>query len=988
MNNRIEEIKIKHADIDDKGLLWDTIKMEIRASTICFSKKNAFKNREHIKEVYKEYDKLEKEIAKNPSDKLLKEYNDVKLEIEQHNNEKAQGAMIRSKADWAEFGEKNTKYFLNLEKRNYKNKCITKLIDETKKTISESQEILDYETEYYKKLYSTPTLQDKTQRTNILHEFLDNDTPKIDEADVELCEQDIDLEEIGHALKELQNGKSPGSDGFTPDFYKFFWAKIKIMVLNSIKQAYEQGELSIEQKRGIINLIPKKDKDIRYLKNWRPISLLNTDYKILTKLLAMRLKRVLPSVINEDQVAYLKDRFIGQNIRTIFDVMEHTKTTNETGIIAFLDFEKAFDTIRWDVVEDTLNIFGVGENFVKWVKAIYKGSEACVTNNGYSSPFFKLERGVRQGCPLSAYLFIMVVELLSNKIRKTKDIKGIMIEETEIKILQMADDTTIFVEDIASLKQVLRIISLFHIFAGLRLNKTKTEAIWLGRSRNSHEKPLGLKWVKEIHSLGIFFSYDTDYVVQKNFTEKIKLFKKVLDLWSQRDLSLIGKITIMKSLAFSLLTYQCCSIEPPDKFIDEVTDIAFKFLWSGKKDKVKRKTIIADYGDGGLKMLDFKSFISAQRAMWVKRICKEGKASWKAYPNHILNKLIGPNSFKCNLNTENTYNITGFYWSIIKNWTLLTEIKSEDMDVYDIRQQCIWLNKHIKISKKEIKWKAWIDHGIYLIHDILDDKGNFISIAKMEELFNFKCDFMKYNSLKDSIPKEWRDKLKTATVSRNDINIKDDLTLNFGTHSLSIKYISNREVYWKLIKQIQISHVTKTKWESELNINPEKWEKIFYNSFKIRETKIRSFQYKLLMKLVPCNLYLYKIGRTNSDKCNSCNETDDLIHYFYECEEVIVFWNSFSNWWNNMMNDTLTIDKTIAIIGKIERNKKKEQLNALLQLARWYIYTEKLNSQNPFLYKFLCHLKYKLIIEKIIYLRNNNTAGFDKMWEDVEEYIN
>ena len=138
---------------------------------------------------------------------------------------------------------------------------------------------------------------------------------------------------------------------------------------------------------------------MRSLKNWRPISLLNTDYKILTKTLASRLKIILPEVINDDQVAYLKERFIGQNIRTIIDIMEFTKNNNEQGIIAFLDFEKAFDTIRWDVIDDTLKCFGLGDNFRKWVKTIYTGSQACVTNNGFSSPFFKLERGVRQGCP-------------------------------------------------------------------------------------------------------------------------------------------------------------------------------------------------------------------------------------------------------------------------------------------------------------------------------------------------------------------------------------------------------------------------------------------------------------------------------------------------------------------------------------------------------------------------------------------------------------
>jgi hypothetical protein len=194
-------------------------------------------------------------------------------------------------------------------------------------------------------------------------------------------------------------------------------------VLESINYAETAGTLSIDQRRGVINLIPKKDKDPRLLKNWRPISLLNTDYKIITKTLANRIKKVLPSVINPDQVAYLKNRFIGQNIRTIMDIMGYTRLKNKNGIIAFLDFEKAFDTIRWSVIYDALEIFNLGQNFISWVHTIYNESEACVTNNGFSSPFFKLQRGVRQGCPLSAYLFIMVVELLANKIRKSDNIK-------------------------------------------------------------------------------------------------------------------------------------------------------------------------------------------------------------------------------------------------------------------------------------------------------------------------------------------------------------------------------------------------------------------------------------------------------------------------------------------------------------------------------------------------------------------------------------
>jgi hypothetical protein len=303
---------------------------------------------------------------------------------------------------------------------------------------------------------------------------------------------------------------------------------------------------------------------------------------------------------------------------------------DKKGIIVFLDFEKAFDTIRWKVIYDALQIFNFGPKFISWVKTIYCESEACVTNNGFSSTFFKLQRGVRQGCPLSAYLFIVVVELLAHKIRTNKNIKGITIGTTEIKLVQMADDTTTFLEDEKSLENMFEILKKFEEYAGLKLNKTKTEAMWMGKNINRQTTPLGIKWVKEINSLGIFFSYNTDYVMQKNFMDKEKEFKQILDMWLQRDLSLIGKITILKSLAFSKIIYPCGVITPPKDFIENIIDLAYNFIWHNKPDKVRRNTLIANYEEGGLKMLDIKSFIQAQKTMWVKRFLTPEQASWKA----------------------------------------------------------------------------------------------------------------------------------------------------------------------------------------------------------------------------------------------------------------------------------------------------------------------------------------------------------------------
>jgi hypothetical protein len=325
--------------------------------------------------------------------------------------------------------------------------------------------------------------------------------------------------------------------------------------------------------------------------------------------------------------------------------MDFTDKNEMEGMIAFLDFEKAFDSIDWRVLEEALRCFNIGQGFINWVKRVYAKTNSCVTNCGFSSENFEITRGVRQGCPLSAYLFIIVVELLANKIRNNNDIKGIKIGQTEIKLVQMADDTTVFIEDQDSLEHIFKILETFEKYAGLKLNKSKTEAMWLGKNINNCNTPLNIKWVKQVHSLGIFFSYNTDSVVMKNFMDRAKEFKRILDLWSLRDLSLIGKITILKSLAFSKIIYQCAVLTLPPNFIELINEIAYNFLWNNKPEKIKRKTIIADHESGGLKMIDINSFLKAQKATWVKILLTPDNSSWKALPKLFLNELMGLDTF-------------------------------------------------------------------------------------------------------------------------------------------------------------------------------------------------------------------------------------------------------------------------------------------------------------------------------------------------------
>ena len=275
----INNSEVELRDMNDKGLKWDFIKCRIRGLTLshCFLKSK--QNKEHITRLQNELANLQNQLTNKADETIFTKYEKVKSELETIEENIAKGAIMRSKVKWAEAGEKNTKYFLNLEKRNAINKTITKL-ESDKGIIKQPKNILNECKRFYNDLYSeekTVNVSDEISKKFFIHEHL-----CLSEDEKITCEGLVNEFECLQAIKHMRDGKSPGTDGFTSEFYKFFWPYIKTYVTESLNYAYITGELSIDQKRGIITLIPKKGKKRTLLKNWRPISLLNTDYKILT----------------------------------------------------------------------------------------------------------------------------------------------------------------------------------------------------------------------------------------------------------------------------------------------------------------------------------------------------------------------------------------------------------------------------------------------------------------------------------------------------------------------------------------------------------------------------------------------------------------------------------------------------------------------------------------------------------------------------------
>ena len=469
-------------------------------------------------------------------------------------------------------------------------------------------------------------------------------------------------------------------------------------LIEGFNEAQVRGELSISQRRGVITLTPKEDGSLLDLSNWRPITLLNVDFKIAAKAIAKRLEQVLPDLIHPDQTGFVKGRYIGENIRLIADVMEVTTTHNLTGIPTSLDFRKAFDSLEWPFIMKTLDCFNFGGDIKRWVNTFYSNIESTVINNGFRTNWFKPSKGVRQGCPLSPYLFILSSEILSNKIRQDPNIKGIKIYENEIRLSQFADDTTLFNADLASLERALKIIDDFGRIAGLSLNVEKTKAIWLGKWANNKNKPLNLKWLHSpVKILGIHFSYDEKRNNELNFMQKVQRLQTKLDMWSARDLTIFGRAMILKTLGLSQIVYSASNLGVPQGIAETVRTKSFKFLWRNKKDKIKRSGLYQEPDRGGIRVTDLNIMLKALKLAWIPRILASDKRNWCTIPNHFLKKMGGLNFLlKCNYDATFFNDLPTFYKSILDSFNELKTL----YNYYQKQDIVLFNNKEILVGGK------------------------------------------------------------------------------------------------------------------------------------------------------------------------------------------------------------------------------------------------------------------------------------------------
>ena len=283
---------------------------------------------------------------------------------------------------------------------------------------------------------------------------------------------------------------------------------------------------------------------------------------------------------------------------------------------------------------------------------------------------------------------------------------GIQVKGKKNKICQFADDTTCFVRNKTSIDKLLMILDNFGKCSGLKINTEKTEAMWLGSLRGNKSKPFGFKWPEEsIVALGVSFSYNVNLTTQRIFEDKVTKLEKQLNLWRQRDLTLIGRITITKTLALAKLLYCASVLSVPKNIVQKVNNLVYTFLWKGKKAKIKKPTLIGERSQRSFEAPDFNAMDTSLKALWVRRLRDKREASWKIIPNHYMEKFGGDILFhtRLELKDQDLFDfMPPFYCEVLKNWQTIKDTTQKIDTRATIEKELQWKTDISKLETNQL----------------------------------------------------------------------------------------------------------------------------------------------------------------------------------------------------------------------------------------------------------------------------------------------
>uniref|UniRef100_A0A803SP10 Reverse transcriptase domain-containing protein n=1 Tax=Anolis carolinensis TaxID=28377 RepID=A0A803SP10_ANOCA len=583
-------------------IIWDASKAFMRGH---FIQQNAQKNknknriRANLKEEIK---RNESKSKQDPNDNRAKQdLENLRKQMTSLDLEEMANKLKFLKQQHFQNANKPGKWLAWKIRKEKKARTITEINSDGIRYTTE-QEIADQFNKFYSKLYSKDNI-----RKDKIGEFLSiQKLPKITEKQREFLNKDITEKEIQRAINNMESNKAPGPDGLNGLYYKTFAEELTPHLKKIMNEILDNKKVPDTWRYATITVIPKDGQDPRLVKNYRPISLLNSDYKIFTNILAERLKEFLADWIGEDQTGFLPRRHMRDNVREIINIIEHYEGTKkeELALLA-VDMEKAFDNLNWDLIKLLIKELDMGYKFTNAINQIYDQQEAKIKINSLESKNFEIQKGTRQGCPLSPLLFIFVLELLIKNIRNDHQLKGASIRKHKYKIRAFADDLICIIEDpIKTMNIWIDKFKEFEKVSGLKINLDKT-VILTKNMTNTRQNELmestGIQVRKKIKYLGIILTAKNSQLLENNYDTKWKEIKKDLEKWRHLNLSLVGRVAAVKMtiLPKMIFFFQNIPIIRNSLRFQKWNKDLSKFIWRGKKPRIKRIYLMDEKKGGG-----------------------------------------------------------------------------------------------------------------------------------------------------------------------------------------------------------------------------------------------------------------------------------------------------------------------------------------------------------------------------------------------------
>ncbi|GJT68149.1 RNA-directed DNA polymerase, eukaryota, reverse transcriptase zinc-binding domain protein [Tanacetum coccineum] len=606
---------------------------------------------ERVEKLKSEVKKWQNEIDKFPHDESIKEKScSVLKEYQEAIKEEYSLLCQKAKVEWLRDGDRNTTYFhKTIKERVHRGRIMT--IRNEEGIRFEREDVATQIVKHFEEfLGRSREVQSMAGRQNMF-------TNKISSEEAIRMVRSISEVEIKNAMFEIEDSKAPGPDGYTASFYKSAWSVIGKDICQAVREFFLNGKLLGEVNSTLISLVPKVSTPDK-VSDFRPIACCNVLYKCISKIMTNRIKGVLGNIVGENQSAFIGGRQITDNILLSQELFKgYNRKHNKKKVSFKIDLQKAYDTISWDFIKEALEMFGFPEKMIKWIMTCVTTTKFSINVNGERVGYFKGGRGLRQGDPISPYLFTLVMEVLNLLIKKNiEDSKEFRYhfgcKNLKITHLCFADDLLVFCNgDIESVKVIKKSLEEFSGLSGLVPNMQKSTIFFGGLSSIEQQNILNIIPFTigklPVRYLGVpLITKKLSVNDCKPLISKVKA--KVSD-WKNKFLSYAGRVQLIASVLSSMQNYWASVFLLPKQVIYEINKILKGFLWcqgelTKGKAKVSWEYVCKPKNQGGLglknlgvwnEVLMIKhlwNVASKKDTLWVKWIYTEklkGRSIWE-----------------------------------------------------------------------------------------------------------------------------------------------------------------------------------------------------------------------------------------------------------------------------------------------------------------------------------------------------------------------